>query len=339
MRWLLIFLLFPLLLCGDVMWKAEKQDCLVKIQISPSKTTLGGHIDLHASLIYPKNYQAHVQEAIDHLLWSINPLDPIWRIIEKEIEEPMDFSQDKLSQSFHIMLEPLLAGSAYLAFWSILFTPLNEEQTSVEIFTPSFAITITPFPEHFLQNEPLTPAPLFPLEPQFPMSLSITNRQKILGPQALAQEADRNQRIFRQQKFPWIILIGAALFSLSWLIWRQMKKRRSIAPPLAIDPKTKAIEHLTQLTSYPKKNERFYTQLTEVIRFYIEQRFQLPVRSKTTEEFLKEIQTHAPHASALQGLLKEFLVQADQIKFAHYEPTSTEAEKIYRLAEQIIEID
>ena len=64
-----------------------------------------------------------------------------------------------------------------------------------------------------------------------------------------------------------------------------------------------------------------FVQLTEVVRRYLEERYALPARARTTDEFLDYLRRSDAHLPApFRPFLDRFLRRADLVKFARQEP-------------------
>jgi hypothetical protein len=67
----------------------------------------------------------------------------------------------------------------------------------------------------------------------------------------------------------------------------------------------------------PATARQFSTAASDIVRRYIEQRFDIAVTRRTTEEFLRDLIAAADASLARhQSLLGEFLKQCDFVKFA-----------------------
>lgn len=69
----------------------------------------------------------------------------------------------------------------------------------------------------------------------------------------------------------------------------------------------------------------YYTELSEIIREYMENRFQTKALEMTTEEFLNNLAGSAILGVLQQSLLRNFLLSADLVKFAKQIPPEAEA--------------
>jgi hypothetical protein len=83
--------------------------------------------------------------------------------------------------------------------------------------------------------------------------------------------------------------------------------------------------------------ERFHTLLSNVIRRYLENRFELPARRQTTPEFLQAIEKSSLLPSEQQSVLRGFLERCDLAKFARARPAAEECLVTLEMARQFVE--
>jgi hypothetical protein len=81
----------------------------------------------------------------------------------------------------------------------------------------------------------------------------------------------------------------------------------------------------------------FYSELSECIREYMENRYSIRALEMTTEEFLMRLTTGVYLNPEQQSLLKNFMQQSDLVKFANHSPSIQEAEKALYQIEQLVE--
>src|SRR5205823_13096562 len=67
--------------------------------------------------------------------------------------------------------------------------------------------------------------------------------------------------------------------------------------------------------------KEYYSALSDIVRRYLEHRFQLRAPEMTTEEFLLATARDGRLVAAHRRLLGEFLVESDLVKFARHLPT------------------
>ena len=117
----------------------------------------------------------------------------------------------------------------------------------------------------------------------------------------------------------WIVIgavVTVAFAVAAWLLWKRFHKVVPPPPPwtMALD----AIAALKRrLASSPASAAACLSELSDILRRYLEARFQLHARTQTSVEFLSGLDKgDSPLSSSQRAFLKEFLVAADMVKFA-----------------------
>jgi len=137
----------------------------------------------------------------------------------------------------------------------------------------------------------------------------------------------------------WVMWIAAilALGALAWLAWRYWRKKAAAAaavPPVPPHVRARhALEAALSLLSDPKA---FSIAVSGAIRGYLEERFNFHAPDRTTEEFLREMQTTNLLTTEQKLSLADFLANCDLIKFAKYEPTETELRALHSAALKLV---
>ena len=83
--------------------------------------------------------------------------------------------------------------------------------------------------------------------------------------------------------------------------------------------------------------KEFYEGLSNVLRYYIEDRFALRAPERTTEEFLYELRYSYVLGSEDKDSVGQFLRHCDLVKFAKQEPTEVEVSGSVKLVEGFVE--
>lgn len=197
--------------------------------------------------------------------------------------------------------------------------------------------------EGFSENQEFQPkiAPMLSLTEKYPIIIDSNNQINLLeNPKNNFEEAKRNVHLWRLKTFPWEELLTVLLFiSFAMLIKFKSKSPKSIVQKdQELDAKKKGLQDLKQVQNFLEKQnfEQFYLQLTETVRRFIEEKFQIKISIKTTEEFLQEMTQYPTLDPKTQTLLAEFLLRADQVKFADHQPSSKECEEAYQAAKTLI---
>lgn len=134
----------------------------------------------------------------------------------------------------------------------------------------------------------------------------------------------------------WVALGVLGLALLGWWLWR--RHRRASAEPIRVaapqpTPYDLAVAALDRLRAANLAVEPFYTQLSAIVRQYIEGRFGLHAPERTTEEFLAQ----ASLPPEQMALLAAFLGEADLVKFARHQPGPEDCERAWAAARKFVE--
>jgi hypothetical protein len=134
-----------------------------------------------------------------------------------------------------------------------------------------------------------------------------------------------------------IVIIAAGV--VTWFILRREKTKETIrifkpAHEIAYNRLRALIDK--KLIEAGKIKE-FYEQISDILRHYIEHRFNLHAPERTTEEFLAELPATNVLSKADQERLAEFLTHCDLVKFAKYSPSNEQIQKTFDLVKNFIE--
>jgi len=122
-----------------------------------------------------------------------------------------------------------------------------------------------------------------------------------------------------------------------WFVRRQLAKRSvELAPPQPPPPHVVAWRQLQDALGLIHDAERFCTEVSLVVRVYLEGRFSLQAPDRTTEEFLFELQSSNRLVDDHKELLREFLGECDMVKFARAEPPETELRRLHESASRLV---
>lgn len=127
---------------------------------------------------------------------------------------------------------------------------------------------------------------------------------------------------------------GVTLLILLLIAWRRRAARP--LPEYVMPPHEWALAELVRLRA-ERLIERgrvhgFYYRLTDIVRQYVERRFGVMAPELTTREFLEEVKVHPALGPAYRGLLGDFLIAGDLVKFALHEPETPEIDAAFDAA-------
>lgn len=134
-----------------------------------------------------------------------------------------------------------------------------------------------------------------------------------------------------------VLGIGGGLF---WFFRRRGMTKVKELPVPRLSPWELAIKRLEELRAenLPSAGnvKEYYSQLSDIIRHYLEDRFSIKAPDMTTEEFL----SHLRNSSVLNGKqkesLKNFLTCCDMAKFARYLSSPQQMDESWEFAERLV---
>jgi hypothetical protein len=85
------------------------------------------------------------------------------------------------------------------------------------------------------------------------------------------------------------------------------------------------------------KIKEFYERISDILRHYIEHRFDMRAPERTTEEFLAELAVDDVLGETDKKMLEEFLTHCDLVKFAKHDPTHEQIQRTFDLVRDFIE--
>jgi hypothetical protein len=132
--------------------------------------------------------------------------------------------------------------------------------------------------------------------------------------------------------FPALLAGGALLAVGVYGAWRWQRRRRR---PRALLPFEVALRRLAEIRVLmsPASAREFSIAVSDIVRSYIEQRFDVIATQRTTEEFLHDLlESSNPSLARHRALLSQFLHQCDLVKFAGMSLTLQSMESLHQSA-------
>ena len=138
-----------------------------------------------------------------------------------------------------------------------------------------------------------------------------------------------------------LILLAGLLFLARFLLKRRRagKSRVDLEPPKPADQIALEALRTLQEKNLPGQGmiKQYYSELSDIIRCYIEGRFDIKAPEMTTEEFLVYLRESNILSGQHKNLLREFLNLCDIVKFAKYGPTPSEIEDSFDEGRKLVE--
>lgn len=148
-----------------------------------------------------------------------------------------------------------------------------------------------------------------------------------------------------KEYWPWLVgIAGLAALSSILFWWLKRRKKRSKTPTTEEKPTLpphelalKALEALKYKKLWQQgKIKAYHSEISEILRRYIEGRYHLQALEQTTDELVANLRFSGIPQQHQQQLI-EVLMRADMVKFAKESPLDSENERSLSLAFQFIE--
>jgi hypothetical protein len=137
---------------------------------------------------------------------------------------------------------------------------------------------------------------------------------------------------------PWMIFCAVAALLLLvgltiWLIkyWRNRPIPVKTPRQRALDLLARVETEIDNLTPY-----QFSIRVSDILRRYVTEQYQLPVTRQTSVEFLNALAATSPFSADEQSLLSDFLNRCDLIKFARYDATREDSRLLLDEADRFV---
>ncbi len=141
----------------------------------------------------------------------------------------------------------------------------------------------------------------------------------------------------------WVLVLACVIVVCAVALFVRFKRSAEMAPLTA--PARPAHEiALEELDALERKDlarrgdwKTYYSELSDIVRRYLENRFGLAAPDMTTEEFLVYVRDRSILETSYKSLLREFLTASDLVKFARYVPDAQEGDQAMVTARQFVE--
>lgn len=136
----------------------------------------------------------------------------------------------------------------------------------------------------------------------------------------------------------WMIFVASliVLTIIGLAIWYGRKLFRKAQPTPS--PRERGLAALSRIEDEMEKIApyQFSIRVSDILRRYVMEQFDLPMTRQTSVEFLNAIATAANFADEEKTLLADFLSRCDLIKFARYEATTADSRLLLDEARQFV---
>ncbi|MBN1786904.1 MAG: hypothetical protein JW806_00750 [Sedimentisphaerales bacterium] len=225
---------------------------------------------------------------------------------------------DKLDENNNVVstyryrLEPFLSGSFQIPAFTFEFIDANSpEENKHELTTEPIDIEVTSLLGEDREN------------------LQIADIEGVV-------------EIPKEPSYWWAWLLGVTVIVAVISLWLRLR-RKKVQELIRIFKPAHEIAY-NRLRALVKQDlvkagkiKEFYECISDILRHYIEHRFDLRAPERTTEEFLTELSSAGILSLSDQQKLEEFLTHCDLVKFAKHNPETEQIQKTFDLVKDFIE--
>lgn len=132
-----------------------------------------------------------------------------------------------------------------------------------------------------------------------------------------------------------LVLLIIGLIIYWWIEKRKLQKNKPINVYDVVMKRMKAIEN--NLPNNIDEAKEYYSTITDSIKYYIQQRWKMPITDKTSMETIRLLQEHK-HTLQIVPALQNIFSLADMVKFAKMESSASQNKENYSNAINIIQV-
>ena len=282
----------------------ERGPLNIHLRLSKGEITIADTLILEFETAIQPGYKVEMPK-IDELLKNFGILD--WNSSGDKLDE-----NNNLVNICRYRLEPFLSGSYTLPAFKFEFYDVNDPNNQrYELLTEPIEVKVT--------------------------SLLGDQRSKLV-----IADIENVVEMPRQTSYRWVWVITGAAVVAAVALWFGLRKKRNIKLVRIFKPAHEiAYDRLRILVGKDLikagKIKQFYERISDILRHYIEHRFDLRAPERTTEEFLTELKFTELLSSDNKADLEEFLRHCDLVKFAKYNPTSEQIQQTFDLVKNFID--
>lgn len=293
-------LLIVLLVALPLFTLAQLPQYEFKASVSKDTITIGDQIEFNILVALPKGYTFRFSAHTDTIAKGIEIVQP-FRI------DTLNTAADRTEYIYKLLITSFDSGVHRIAPQKIAFGASEPFDT---VQTAAVWLTVKTVPRD------TTVADIFDI------------KQPLDEPITFAEIA------------PWVggtILLGALIFLLVLLIRRLLQRK-----PIVLFEKPKDPAHVVALRKlqlifdskrwFDDDYKAFHSEVTEIVREYIEGRFGIPALEQTTMDIVHSFQRDNVIPKALFDKFFENFATSDLVKFAKYSPSVSENESLLKFA-------
>ena len=274
------------------------------VRVDKAKLTIADTLLLELEATIGPGYEVRMPK-VDKVLENFGIVD--WDNLGDKLDE-----NNNVVSRYQYRLEPFVSGTLPIPAFTFEFYDVNSPEEKVYELTTE------------------------------PIDIEVTS---LLGEQRAGLKIADIDGVVEMPKEPsywwvWALCITAAAAGGGF--WLRRRRRRVEEMVRIFKPAHEiAYERLRRLVKEDLvkagKIKEFYERISDILRHYIEHRFNLRAPERTTEEFLAELTYTNVLPKSDQERLGEFLRHCDLVKFAKHKPTTEQIQRTFDLVKDFIE--
>ena len=282
----------------------QRGPLVVHVRVDKAKVTIADTILLELEAGVEPSYEVKMPK-LDKVLENFGIVD--WDNLGNKLDE-----NNNILSTYRYKLEPFLSGTYPLPAFTFEFYDVNSpEDNKYELTTEPIDIEVT----------------------------------SLLGEQRAGLKISDIEGVVEipaEPSYWWVSLFPAAGLIAGAVFWINRRSRKAKELVRIFKPAHEiAYDRLRALVKQnlvkAGKIKEFYEQISDILRHYIEDCFNLRAPERTTEEFLAELTYVNVLARPEQHRLGEFLQHCDLVKFARYNPSNEQIQETFDLVKDFIE--
>ena len=138
---------------------------------------------------------------------------------------------------------------------------------------------------------------------------------------------------------PWVIFCGVGLSLVLCGLFGWWIRGRWLRPRPQPSPRERHLELLDRISREIETLSpyQFSIRVSDILRRYVTDQYQLPVTRQTSVEFLAALTKASPFSEDEKSLLEDFLNRCDLIKFARYDATTEDSRLLLEEATRFVQ--
>ncbi len=292
---------------SEMGFETEKQfprgPLTVHVRVQKEQITIAETVMLELEAVIKPGYEVKMPK-VDKILQNFGIID--WQNLGDRLDK-----NNNLVHTYQYRLEPFLSGAYSIPALSFEFHDVNSpEENKYELTTEPIDIEVT----------------------------SLLGEQRA---ELIISDIEDVVQMPKKSSYWWVWTLAVMTVAIVCLLFYSRRRRAAQLIRIFKPAHEIAYERLRVLVKEDLVNKgmikEFYERISNILRHYIEDRFNLRAPERTTEEFLIELSSADVFNPDDKANIGEFLKLSDLVKFAKHNPTTDQIQQTFDLVKNFIE--